>query len=74
VWTATGVVTAGAIGLAGAAPAAAHGHHHSEDDRTVVDGQDNSRALRTAIAGAAAGHKLLVKGTCIGPFTIWRAL
>lgn len=67
---ATVAVTLGAVGLVGTVPAVAAPHHRHPDDQNVVDCRERPSALRTAIASATAGDKLLVKGTCIGPFTI----
>ncbi|WP_329583100.1 hypothetical protein [Streptomyces sp. NBC_01361] len=40
----------------------------------VVNCKDNRGALQPAIAGAAPGATLMVKGTCTGPFTITKDL
>ncbi|WP_461067209.1 right-handed parallel beta-helix repeat-containing protein [Streptomyces pseudoechinosporeus] len=63
--TAMVVVTAGAVGVAGAVPATA-----TAKDGTVVNCKDNPRALQPAITAAPPGATLRVKGTCTGPFTI----
>ncbi|MDX2701792.1 hypothetical protein PV350_02915 [Streptomyces sp. PA03-6a] len=55
--------TTGAVGLVGAAPAAAA-------QFAVVDCRGNATALQPAINSAAPGAALLVSGTCSGPFTI----
>ncbi|MGW0749585.1 hypothetical protein [Streptomyces sp. NPDC002587] len=68
-WATTVAAAAGAVGLFGAVPAAAAGTDNGEDHPTVVNCLHNPLALQPAIDGAAPGEKLLVKGTCVGPFT-----
>ena len=61
--TTTAVAVAAAVGLAGAAPAAAR-------QITTVNCATDHRALQPAINAAAPGDTLRVMGTCYGPFTI----
>ncbi|MER6080441.1 hypothetical protein [Streptomyces sp. NPDC001833] len=65
---AAAVVTAGAVCLVQAGPAAA-AHNH-----TVVNCNDNPNALQPAIANARPGATLRVKGVCFGNFTIGKNL
>lgn len=65
-WT-TLSATAGAVTLAGVSANASGGG-------TTVDCRSNSSALQAAIAAAAPGATLTVRGTCIGPFTIGKSL
>ncbi|WP_328924917.1 hypothetical protein OG429_09865 [Streptomyces sp. NBC_00190] len=67
--TATVAAAAGAVSLVGAVPAAAGGTDIGDGHPTVVNCFHNSLALQPAIDGAAPGETLLVKGTCVGPFT-----
>ncbi|MFE9635662.1 hypothetical protein [Streptomyces sp. NPDC006463] len=68
-WATTATVAAAAVGLVGAVPAAAAGTDAGDDHPTVVNCFHNSLALQPAIDVAAPGETLLVKGTCVGPFT-----
>ncbi|MFG2982622.1 hypothetical protein ACGFYQ_15405 [Streptomyces sp. NPDC048258] len=67
--TATVAAAAGAVGLVGAIPATAAGTDTGDDRPTVVNCFHNPLALQPAIDSAAPGDTLLVKGTCVGPFT-----
>ncbi|MFD7320187.1 hypothetical protein ACFV9D_03710 [Streptomyces sp. NPDC059875] len=61
------VVSAVTVGVVGASPATA-------GQTVTVDCGGNPAALRTAVAGAASGDTLRVRGTCTGPFVIDRNL
>ncbi|MFD8028343.1 hypothetical protein ACFV3F_06205 [Streptomyces sp. NPDC059717] len=65
-WT-TVAATVGAVTSAGMSATAA-------DEHTPVDCRGNPSALQPAIAAAAQGATLSVRGRCIGPFTIGKSL
>ncbi|MGW7667360.1 hypothetical protein ACWGJX_09470 [Streptomyces sp. NPDC054775] len=65
-WT-TVAATVGAVTLTGVNATVAEGY-------TPVDCRGNPSALQTAIAAAAQGATLSVRGRCIGPFTIGKSL
>ncbi|MEU6512795.1 hypothetical protein [Streptomyces sp. NPDC046978] len=65
-WT-TVPATVGAVTLAGVNATAAEAY-------TPVDCRSTPSALRTAIAAAAPGATLSVRGRCVGPFTIGKSL
>ncbi|GAA1887438.1 hypothetical protein [Streptantibioticus ferralitis] len=75
-WTPAVIVAAtaaGAVGLVGVTPAVSGGHD-THRVKAKVDCDRDPGDLRIAIASAPKGARLLVKGTCVGPFRITKDL